>query len=146
MPGIFQIHPKHSGCKTRGRGNPSGSGLPSIHAVWQKQRWKTPEITESFGPDRTSLLLPLVSEKAAIKVGDKKVAIKSGDKPGRIAEARKAEILQYLTDTPQATSSEIARAIGLQASGTRKYLSELAAEGAVVAEGANKGRRYRLKA
>ena len=45
-----------------------------------------------------------------------------------------------------ATAGEIARAIGLQASGTRKYLSELAAEGAVVAEGANKGRRYRLKA
>lgn len=127
-------------------GERAGSGLPSIRAVWQKQRWKTPEITESFGPDRTTLLLPLVSEKAAIKVGDKKVAIKSGDKPGRIAEQRKAEILQYLTDTPQATSSEIARAIGLQASGTRKYLSELAAEGAIVAEGENKGRRYRLKA
>ena len=84
-------------------GERAGSGLPSIRAVWQKQRWKTPEITESFGPDRTSLLLPLVSEKAAIKVGDKKVAIKSGDKSGRIAEQRKAEILQYLTDTPQAT-------------------------------------------
>ena len=54
--------------------------------------------------------------------------------------------MQSLTDTPQATASEIARAIGLQASGTRKYLSELAAEGAIVAEGANKGRRYRLKA
>ena len=60
--------------------------------------------------------------------------------------ARKAEILQYLTDTPQASATEIARAIGLQASGTRKYLAELAAEGAIVAEGANKGRRYRLKA
>lgn len=35
--------------------------------VWQKQRWKTPEITESFGPDRTTLLPPLVSEKMAIK-------------------------------------------------------------------------------
>ena len=74
------------------------------------------------------------------------MAIKSGDKPGRIAETRKAEILQYLTDTPQATAREIAQAIGLQASRTRQYLAELAAEGAVVAEGANKGRRYRLKA
>lgn len=48
-------------------GERAGSGLPSICAVWQKQRWKTPEITESFGPDRTTLLLPLVSEKMAIK-------------------------------------------------------------------------------
>lgn len=53
-------------------GERAGSGLPSICAVWQKQRWKTPEITESFGPDRTTLLLPLVSEKMAIKSGDKK--------------------------------------------------------------------------
>ena len=69
-----------------------------------------------------------------------------GAKPGGAAGHRKAGSLQYLTDTTQATSSEIARAIGLQASGTRKYLSELAAEGAIVAEGENKGRRYRLKA
>lgn len=42
-------------------------GLPSIRAVWQKQRWKTPEITESFGPIPTPLL-PLVSEKMAINL------------------------------------------------------------------------------
>lgn len=46
-------------------GERAGSGLPSIRAVWQKQHWKTPEITESFGPDRTTLLLPLAAEKAA---------------------------------------------------------------------------------
>lgn len=54
--------------------------------------------------------------------------------------------MQYLTDTPQATASEIAQAIGLQAPRTRQYLAGLTAEGAIVAEGANKGRRYRLKA
>lgn len=46
------------------------------------------------------------------KNGDKKAAIKSGDTSGRIAEQRKVEILQYLTETPQATASEIAKAIG----------------------------------
>lgn len=48
---------------------------------------------------------------------------KNGDTSGRIAEQRKVEILQYLTDTPQATASEIAQAIGLQASRTRQYLA-----------------------
>lgn len=76
------------------------------------------------------------------KNGDKKWRLKSGDKSGRIAERRKAEILQYLTDTPQATASEIARAIGLQESRTRQYLAGLTAEGTIVAEGANKGRRF----
>lgn len=45
-----------------------------------------------------------------------------------------------------ATAGEIAQVIGLQASRTRQYLAELAAEGVIAAEGANKGRRYRLKA
>ena len=45
-----------------------------------------------------------------------------------------------------ATAGEIARAIGLQASRTRQYLAELATEGVIAAEGANKGRRCRLKA
>ena len=45
-----------------------------------------------------------------------------------------------------ATAGEIAQVIGLQASRTRQYLAELATEGAIAAEGANKGRRYRLKA
>ena len=54
--------------------------------------------------------------------------------------------MQYLTDTPHASATEIARAIGLQTSGTRKCLSELTADGTIVAEGENKGRRYRLRA
>ena len=127
-------------------GERAGSGLPSICAVWRKQHWKAPEITELFGPDQTILFLPLVTEKTAIKNGDKKVAIKSGDKKqNRIAERRKQEILQYLTDVPQAGSSQIAQAIGLQPSRTRQYLSELVEEGAVIAEGFNKARKYRLK-
>ena len=127
-------------------GERAGSGLPSICAVWRKQHWKAPEITELFGPDQTILFLPLVTEKTAIKSGDKKAVIKSGDKKqNRIAERRKQEILQYLTDVPQAGSSQIAQAIGLQPSRTRQYLSELVKEGAVIAEGFNKTRKYRLK-
>lgn len=48
---------------------------------------------ESFNPDRTTLELPLAANK---------VAVKSGGKEGGIAEHRKADILQYLTDTPEA--------------------------------------------
>ena len=47
------------------------------------------------------------------------------DKEGGIAERRKADILQYLTDTPKAASKEIAEAVGLQVSRTKMYLAEL---------------------
>lgn len=117
-------------------GERADSGLPSIRTVWQKQGWQEPEIVESFNPDRTTLVLPL---------GANKVAVKSGGKPGSISEKRRNDILQYLTDTPEASSAQIAEAIGLQVSRTKMYLSELAASGAIVAEGSSRARKYRLK-
>ena len=126
-------------------GERAGSGLPSIRTVWQKQGWQEPEIVESFNPDRTTLLLPLAANKAAAKSGDKKVAEKSGGKSSSISEKRKNDILQYLTDTPEASSTQIADAIGLQVSRTKMYLSELVSDGAVVAEGSSRARKYRLK-
>ena len=50
-----------------------------------------------------------------------------------------------MTDTPEASSAQIAEAIGLQVSRTKMYLSELAASGAIVAEGSSRARKYRLK-
>jgi len=126
-------------------GERAGSGLPSIRSVWQKQGWQVPEIVEAFNPDRTTLTLPLSAAKMAVKSGGKKVAKKNGDKEGGIAEHRKADILQYLTDTPKAASKEIAEAVGLQVSRTKMYLAELIEQEAVVAEGAGRARKYRLK-
>ena len=126
-------------------GERAGSGLPSIRTVWQKQGWQEPEIVESFNPDRTTLVLPLAVNKVAEKNGDKKVAAKSGGKSSSIAEQRKNDILQYLTDTPEASSAQIADAIGLQVSRTKMYLTELIADGVVVAEGNSRARKYRLK-
>ena len=126
-------------------GERAGSGLPSIRTVWQKQGWQEPEIVESFNPDRTTLVLPLAANKVAEKNGDKKVAAKSGGKSSSIAEQRKNDILQYLTDTPESSSAQIADAIGLQVSRTKMYLTELIADGVVVAEGNSRARKYRLK-
>lgn len=91
---------------------------------------------ESFNPDRTTLVLPLAANK---------VAVKSGGKPGSISEKRRNDILQCLTDTPEDSSAQIAEAIDLQVSRTKMYLSELAASGAIVAEGSSRARKYRLK-
>lgn len=116
-------------------GERAGSGLPSIRTVWQEQGWQEPEIVESFNPDRTTLLLPLAANN---------VAAKSGGESNSISEKRKNDILQYLTDTPEASSVQIADAVGLQISRTKMYLSELAASGAIVAEGSSRARKYRL--
>ena len=126
-------------------GERAGSGLPSICTVWQKQGWQEPEIAESFNPDRTTLVLPFAANNVAAKSGGKKVAVKNGGKSSSISEKRKNDILQYLTDTPEAGSTQIADAIGLQVSRTKMDLSELVASGAIVAEGSSRARKYRLK-
>lgn len=81
----------------------------------------------------------------AIKKWRQKAAAKSGGKSSSISEKRKNDILQYLTDTPEASSTQIADAIGLQVSRTKMYLSELVSDGAVVAEESSRARKYRLK-
>ena len=40
-------------------GKRTGSGIPNIFRVWQKQGWAVPAITESFDPDRIMLSLAL---------------------------------------------------------------------------------------
>ena len=55
-------------------------------------------------------------------------------------------IIEYLTDHPAASSAEIAEYVSLKPSRVRDYLKEHITDDIVVAEGANRNRRYRLKA
>ena len=124
-------------------GERAGSGIPNIFSVWSKQGWAEPVIKEAFEPERTTLILTASAKER--KIGDKKSAIKIGDKKSAISAAAKRSIIEYLTDRASASCAEIASAIGLKESRTRDYLKELAAEDILVAEGANRNRRYLLK-
>ncbi len=119
-------------------GERAGSGIPNIFRVWREHGWVEPVITQSFEPDRTTLLLTLspTNGVSAIKIGDKKVPIKA---------IKRQMIIDYLTDHVSATSAEISKFVGLRQSRVRDYLAELLAEGIISAEGANRNRRYRLK-
>ena len=115
--------------------------IPSILYVWKKQGWSEPTITQDINPNRVTLSLPLsptVGDKSAIKIG--------GNGESAIKEAKKQLIIAFLTDRPEAKTSEIAEFISLKPSRVRDYLSELIADGIVIAVGANRNRTYRLKA
>ena len=121
-------------------GERAGSGIPNIYSVWKKQGWSVPVISESFDPERTTLILPIK------KSGDKKVAIKSGDKKVATKTAvHKQAIIDYLTENVSAKSSELAELIGVKRSRIKDILSELIAEEIVIPEGSNKNREYKLK-
>ena len=113
-------------------GERAGSGIPNIFRVWKEQGWAEPIITESYEPDRVTLILPLL----AIKIGDKKSAIK---------QKVKESIIAFLTEFPEGKTSQIAEYIDLKESRTRDYMKELTEDGIVETVGSNKNRTYRLK-
>lgn len=112
-------------------GERAGSGIPSIYSVWKKQGWSEPVLREEYAPDR--ITLSLVFEKAAIKTS------------GKITAIHKEAIINYLTEYGSATSVELADILNLKQARVREILTELIADGYVVAMGQNKNRKYQLK-
>ena len=90
-----------------------------------------PEIIESFKPDRIVLSLQLQ------KSGDKKMSIKT--------LGNREQIIEYLTDHAEASSSEIADLLGLKPSRTKTLLAGLIVDGLLETSGGNRNRTYRLK-
>ena len=133
-----------------GFGDNAGSGFPAILETWKNNGWKTPELVENTVLNQVTLSLSFVKattkssdKKSATKIGDKKSAIKIGDKKvSVIVESHVEEIVSFLTNKGEATTAEIADAIGLKPSRTRELLSVI---DEVEAIGSNKDRRYTLK-
>ena len=138
-------------------GERSGSGIPMIFSVWEKQGWQEPELEESFNPDRSTLRLWLpfswestksVDKKASIKSVDKKASIKSVDKKASIKSVdkktmRRRLVLKYLDTHSVISSAEVSALLGLEGTQARKVLREMVLEGILIAEGNNRNRRYR---
>ena len=98
-----------------------------------------------MNPDRTTLSLVLSPGSA-----DKKVLIKGADKSvdKKVlirTDTQKEMIITYLTDHPSAPTSELCDLLGVKPTRARNLLRELVIDEIVVAEGANRNRRYRLK-
>jgi len=127
-------------------GERAGSGIPNIYRVWKNQGWKEPIISESFNPERITLVLDV--EETAIKNGDKtKTAIKNGDKKKSSAKTmvQKEMIIDYITEKVSAQNSEIAELLGLKSTRVNDLLKEMVNEGILIAQGSNKSRVYKLK-
>lgn len=117
-------------------GRHAGSGIPGILHVWRTQRWPEPEIAQSYGPDRTTVVLRFGPKQ---KTGRSK----SRETPVRIeAAAQKALLIDELTDRAALTPAQLARLLGIPSAAVRILLKELEADGIVVAS----GKTYRLKA
>ena len=88
-----------------GVGTGSGSGLRGIYATWAQNGWQEPRITENFGPDTTSLRLPL---------------------PDFPTDSLRQQILEHLTRAISASPMQLAQALSASPLLVQKALSQLA--------------------
>ena len=114
-------------------GERAGSGVPNIFNTWEDQGWVEPVIEEQFDPDRTLLILSF-DKKQAIKTSDKKQATKTNNNVARIYE--------YLLQSGEAKTKDIADFLGLSTQRTRVILAMM---DDIEVIGANKNRKYRVK-
>lgn len=101
----------------------AGGGITSIYSAWRSHGRRDPEFTESFGPDTTSLSLPLSEESAG-------------------PDVCRNIVLDFLTEAVRADPREIASATGFAQPEVKNILAGLVAED-VVTEACGK---YRLRA
>ena len=118
-------------------GERAGSGIPMIFRVWREQDWIDPAFTQSFEPERITLRLSFAKKEDGSRV--------KTDRGKQVSEQQKAAVIEYLTETIRAKTSDIADVLRLSTERTRAVLAVLMEENIVVAEGEGRKRVYRLK-
>ncbi|MBP0956817.1 MAG: putative DNA binding domain-containing protein [Oscillospiraceae bacterium] len=140
-------------------GERAGSGIPNIYDVWNKQKWNTPILAETFEPERIKFVLPIGNigkvtinsddKKVTINSDDKKMAINSDDKKMAITSKKNIDqkhlIIEFIQEYGSAKSSELCDLLGVKSSRIKQLLRELIDEDVLVANGGNRNRTYSLK-
>ena len=121
----------------------TGSGIPHMINVWNKQGWPAPVITESFKPDRITLSLVMGARE---KRANETVTVVRGKTTRSKSQIQKQAVLSYLTERVEARTVEIAELLGVKDTRARRLMAEMVTEGTVVIEGGKRNRVYRLRA
>lgn len=116
-----------------------GSGIRNIKKYAKIYSGSVPTFIEG------DIFKTIIKINEKEKIGEKKSAAKIGDKESNISIENKKIIIEYLKESPNSKTSQIALVLGLKTSRTRDYLSELIADNIIVAEGNSRNRTYRLK-
>lgn len=108
-----------------GVGSGQGRGLRSIYATWAQQGLQTPSLSESFGPDTTTLRLPLLDYTT-----------------GGLRQSILAHLTRYISATP----AQLAAALHVSPLVAQKGLSLLRQDGLVELRETDGSRTYTLRA
>ncbi len=124
-----------------------GSGIPKILAQTKEYGLPEVEFIDMGIALRVNMYRALaVDEKQAIKASDKKQAISDKNKRQMIKENdRRSMFAEYMSQHGASSTAEISAFSGLSPQRTRAILAKMVEDGIVIAEGANKKRKYRLQ-
>ena len=86
-------------------GERAGSGVPNILQTWDAQGWKTPEVEELYGPDRTRLTLTLADTEGHNVPQDVPQSV-----PHDLFRKR---IVEIILTNPTITQDELAKEYGV---------------------------------
>lgn len=124
-----------------GVGESAGGGIPGIFSAWSTLGWSEPVITQSVGPGRVTVTLPL--GKTHVKKNGKRT-LPARTRSAIRAAARRDQIIDYLTDHVSAGLEELCALTGLKPSGTTRLLRLLQREGVITRSGSGEKKTYSL--
>lgn len=158
MPGVTLEKMKEGFSKVRNHGIANafvymnlieqwGSGIPKILAQTKEYGLPEVELIDMGIALRVNMYRALAEdEKQAIKTSDKKQATSDKNKRQMTKENdSRSMFAEYMSQHGASSTAEIAAFSGLSPQRTRAILARMVEDGIVIAEGANKKRKYRLQ-
>ena len=158
MPGVTLEKMKEGFSKVRNHGIANafvymnlieqwGSGIPKILAQTKEYGLPEVELIDMGIALRVNMYRALAEdEKQAIKTSDKKQATSDKNKRQMTKENdSRSMFAEYMSQHDASSTAEIAAFSGLSPQRTRAILAKMVEDGIVIAEGANKKRKYRLQ-
>jgi ATP-dependent DNA helicase RecG len=124
-----------------GIGDKAGSGLDKIRHSWMQQHWLSPQLGETYRPDRVKLVLPMVSMMPP------EVLDGLFSRFGEKFNALRKEELQTLAAAAMSdhvTNHHLQQEVSLHRVDITNMLRELVQQGFLIAEGTGRGTRYKL--
>ena len=122
-----------------GIGERAGSGVPSIYDVWKSEGFKTPIVEESYAPDRTKLILPIVG----ISLGED--FNQASTKPQPSLDEIDLKILDLLKEDGSLSQGKIAKILGDNSlSEVKTRFSRMIRNGVLIHEGTSQNGWWKI--
>ena len=115
-------------------GERAGSGVPDIYATWRNSGLGAPCVEESFGPDRTTMVLPLT------KIGLNEANPEANEANPEANSPLWVRIVEELRTNPKTTQIGLAMKLGVSRATVQRAMNTLAKEGGIKRQGGTRGR------